>query len=347
MANSGGNDTLGALAGVGAVLALPIVVIVLMFGLAASAGASPNAKGKEVPQAINPNPATESSAFVSQISDFKRYEDVTGYLQKNSQLLSDLQTRLGAISAKLTASTPYTANGVTIPAANVDKIIAIINQMNGDISNIQSLVAANNLTATSKYTTDLISNLQKIQTLSMGGGSTAIVQAAEDIVNQNNNGHGSIKYPDPHNAQVLKGPNNTLLQIDCSGFASYILQKVGIFSPTEWASVLIFATTYAKDPRFSVVQSNIGGSIDEQTIENTAQPGDFLLSNSGSSITTNSNVQNHVVIYLGQVNGTYEVAESTTKKSTGQSGPMFDTLDNRVTKNGAVQMILRPIGATP
>ena len=94
----------------------------------------------------------------------------------------------------------------------------------------------------------------------------------------------------------------------------------------------------------------IGGKIDEATILAQAQPGDLLLSNSGSPITVNGNSppQNHIVIYIGTYNGVPSIAESTsqrTKKNpNGKSGPQFDTLDNRVTRGGAIQMILRPVG---
>jgi cell wall-associated NlpC family hydrolase len=160
------------------------------------------------------------------------------------------------------------------------------------------------------------------------GRAKTTIDAAVQLVNTNNDGHGAIHYG-TFSKVIGRG-------LDCSGFVSYALITAGILPRGQ----SITTASLYNNSHFADLTGQIGSgpyTYDQivSAIKNgTIQPGDLFHS---GTVGTNSS---HVVMYIGpSYDSPNNIVESTTGH--GKNGPQFSDIKERFT-HGKVQKVFRP-----
>jgi cell wall-associated NlpC family hydrolase len=354
VATEGGaqSDSKGAAQNVGpilALLALPLVLIIALFsGLGGGQGPNPNGAQAAQPISVAPGSVNQGA-----LGDFTKYSNVALYLQKNSTYLDQIDTLINQKNTLLVSGQVYK----TIPADRVDKMKTAFGEMLVKTQRIRTLIAQGDMSKAATETNALVAYWDKIERLAYGDGSL-LIQSAVRTAEYNQDGKGSIKYARDH-ADQNQDTNGYPTVLDCSGFIDFSLYKAGIFKENERPSVQDLWASYANGAtkKFTIIASALGGSISADRVRELIQPGDIILSSSGTiqnpfvqrdKASGSKGNENHAVIYIGTspvLPGDLSAPPGDVVQSYDdgtRSGPQFTTLDERIGgSHGTVQAILR------
>lgn len=327
----------GAGLSVVAVVCIALAVLpLLFFVISLIRGSGPNQGGNQRnTQLIDTTP---TSPLNGALGDLERYSDTQSYLNKNSSFLTDTQAKLTTLSSQLKARDAAFKN---IPSANITKMVdVLIPEMVAQLTNIQQALTAANTSEATRQAQAFQTNIERLNQLAYSAGN--LVGIARSVVDANNDGKGSIDYSSSKTEPKGLGPIDKSTNLpefaDCSGFISYLFQRVGVFGKTETATVDSFFNNYAS----TVTQRKVfnlvykGSSLSESDLQNfitdgRLAPGDILL---------RFGDRDHMMMYIGGSNPDQLFVQSTRGNSDGKVGPQYASL-NRAGK-GRYSVVLRP-----
>lgn len=230
------------------------------------------------------------------------------------------------------------ASGATLTDSQQQQI-TLLDKVDSDIDWIRTYANNPKASKTPDYAlhiTKLTSDIQAFAVAHFGkslGLDTvnAVIAYAKQVVDQNNDGHGSLTY---QSFDPVLGHKR-----DCSGFISGVLTHIGVLRG--------YTTFPPHDSRFEDLTSKIVTHTDSDKIQQDVltaakngilKPGDIIHSGTYTGTGTGDG---HFVLYIGpNFDSPKNVVEST--HANGKNGPQYSTLQNRMQNGGTVSYIYRP-----
>ncbi len=301
---------------IGAPFALLIAIGIGFFG-----GNNPTA-GATKPEPIAVGKADTQLQML--LKTFSIASDPQDFLKKNSDLLVKYQTNLKLLAEKLQNNDPAYA-GIKDKAA----ALALINTMLGEITSIEQQVGTGATAQTTKLAQDLIANAHKLDQMASSGVVAIALQYAADNAAS---GYTKYNYSQANRTQLIDNKGG---DTDCSSFVSLVMYQAGVTRATiSYTTIGLYTTAKAGNAGFTLVmESNSSSGIASDTVRNTVQPGDIILSGNDTYAGGSSPGDAHAVMFVGN----NQVVESS---SILHNGIYTDTLDNRLHRH--TQAIIRP-----
>lgn len=318
MAEQGGSSSTNVLWIIAVVVGILMIPIggVVFFAAGLGGNTGPNPSGSTLNQPISPLP---DSPVQKSLQSLRRFSDTDAYLQRDAGEIDRAITALQELDAKIW---PNAASGFESYSAERRQ------KMHGQIEQMITLLGKVRNAATTGEAQTAIADLKALEKLYanlVGADPATLVAFGTNIANQNNNGQGRARYGQVRPVQLW--PDKFPRVIDCSGFMSYIIkQTANAAFPTLNVGTFY---SYAKQGLngLALVHDYNRSPLGDRDLlqlaeEGKIQPGDFILTNNAPL--PGSNGRRHIVMYIGKINGSHQVVESTT--SGNRQGPMIRNL---------------------
>ena len=308
---------------------IPLVAIIAMtFGVLLRG--EPNPRGPTRAQAIDSSP---TSPVQNLLQEYTRFAQPETYLVSNSIKLDQLVITLRRLGNGLDQKKEFS------DVANKTAIKAQLAEAERTIQLLKEAIADKNEDGSSTYSKYLIKIINQIDRLAANNpNGSKLVEAADTLINYNDNGSGRIPYK--LIPQIILDSNDRPTYVDCSAFISYVMYKNKIFRTMQHVTVTGFLSMATKEQRGFKVILKDSSKIPSEKIkaaiaDGTIKAGDMFISGSHGNGRINGA---HIVMFTGR-SGNNAIAHSTT--SGGKSGPQYTSLDRRLNQGGHILAVIR------